>query len=151
MRVLLVEDVDQKAEEICAVVVDAIQGVQIERARTVVEGQDAITGGEWGLVVVDISMDIASQSGARMREGHANLGGMDIIEQMYLLGKDAPTVIVTGFDYFVPTDDPHLTQSFAELGRKSSDWLGANFLGSVRYGKAGWEASLRDALNRRPV
>lgn len=153
MRILIVEDVDQKFDEVRLAVESSISAAEIERAQTVVDGQDAISGRDWDLVIIDISMDIASQTGARMREGHANLGGMDIIEQMYLLGKDTPTIIVTGFDYFVPSDreEIQVTQSFADLGTKASKWLKDKFLGSIRYGKPGWEDSLKEAIGRRPL
>jgi hypothetical protein len=148
--VLIIEDVDQKHDEVKAVVANVLPiNASFSRARTVVEAQDAIEADNWSLIVVDISMDIADSGGAKTREGHANLGGIDIIEQMYLLERDAPTVIVTGFDYFIRSSREHEqteAQTFGDLSIRAKNWLGDKFLGCVRYGKAGWEERLKDAL-----
>jgi len=109
----------------------------VVRAKTVVEAADLIREGRWKLLILDISMDIAPGSGATVRDGHANLGGLDILEQMYLLEKEMPTVIVTGFDYFVRTSSEEGTSdshTLLDLERQARAWIGSDLLGCVRYG-----------------
>jgi CheY-like chemotaxis protein len=147
--VLIVEDVDQKYEDVCAIVLSSGDDLSVTRARTVVEAQDAIAGQDWDIVVVDISMDIVSTKDSRHREAHANLGGMDLIEQMYLMGRDVPTVIVTGFDYFVRIDRDATTQeaqTFSDLEHQARQWLGEKLFGCVRYGVPQWDSELRKCM-----
>ena len=150
LQVLIIEDVDHKFEEVQTLVLNALNPTpSITRAATVVEAEDAVNSGKWDLVVVDISMDIAPGTSSSTREAHANLGGMDIIEQMYLLEKEAPTVIVTGFDYFIRVGldtDLHEAQTFSDLEVQAREWIGSNLLGCVRYGEVGWEALLNACL-----
>jgi CheY-like chemotaxis protein len=145
-RVLIVEDVDHKFEEIIAAMnAPHRRPLELVRAKTVVEATDHISQSCWDLLLLDISMDIAPGSGGPTRDGHANLGGMDVLEQMYLLGLEAPTVIITGFDYFVKTSadaEIHEAQTLADLERQARGWISSKLLGCIRYGAIGWEHRL---------
>ncbi|MHC1946088.1 hypothetical protein IF803_17035 [Bradyrhizobium sp. UFLA06-06] len=146
-RVLIVEDVDHKYKDVVEVLEATTNGsIELVRAKTVVDAADLVKQSGWLLIILDISMDIAPGSGSTMREGHANLGGLDILEQMYLLEKESPTVIVTGYDYFVRSSsddevsDSHTLQDLESQGRSL---IGANLLGCIRYGAPGWAEHLR--------
>lgn len=94
-------------------------------------------------------MDIASNSAGPSRGGHANLGGMDIVEEMYLTEREVPTIIVTGFDYFVssaPAERSPDAHSFDDIEGLARKWLGWKLLGCVKYGRDGWEADFRRFL-----
>ena len=104
--ILVVEDQDGKYNDILGAISDSdIQSPLLERAKNVVDAEDSIISRTWDLLVLDISMDISPGSLGPLRGGHANLGGLDIIEQMYLLDVSIPTIIITGFDYFQTFDD----------------------------------------------
>jgi len=147
---LIAEDVQTKHDEVKAVVSKLLPDWMFVHAHSVVEAQDLSVSKVWDLIIMDISMDISSTAGAvKSREAHANTGGLDIIEQLYLLEKITPTVIVTGFDYFIRSDgdsEVREAQTFDSLKVQAERWLGTNYLGCIRYGKAGWEQMLESAI-----
>ncbi|MDX8500691.1 hypothetical protein RFM99_20005 [Mesorhizobium sp. VK4C] len=148
--ILAVEDIEQKFEDIERVLGDVFPQARISRAKTVVEATDQLRDGEWQLLILDISMDIAPSASGPARGGHANLGGMDVVEEMFLTEREVPTVIVTGFDYFITTrsDLSSDAQTFSDIEAQAARWLGGSLLGCIRYGISGWEPKLRDALEK---
>src|SRR5689334_8133576 len=99
-RVLIVEDNDQKYLDIVQVFNACGElRVDVTRVRTEVEAEDLLSKA-WDLLVLDISMGISPGAVGPLRGGFASLGGMDIVEAMYLREIAIPTVIITGFDYF---------------------------------------------------
>jgi hypothetical protein len=146
MRLLIVEDVDHKFEDVLAILAKAIdRSFEYVRAKTVVEATDQIGLERWDLVILDISMDIAPGSGGSIRDGHANLGGMDVIEHMFLLEVEVPTIILTGFDYFVKSgseSDNREAQTISALEIQARGLIGARLLGCIRYGVTLWDEHL---------
>lgn len=144
VRVLIVEDVDVKFHELETAIQTLVPHATVSRAKSVVDAEDMVEEGQWSLIILDISMDIACGSAGPMRAGHANLGGMDVLERMYLLEQEFPTIIVTGFDYFPagtggdPSDAEMV--SLADLEVRARNFIGELFLGCVRYGVDGWRA-----------
>lgn len=151
LHVLIVEDKDDKYREVCAALTEYLATeIEIVRASTITEGEDRLEDRAWSLVVLDISMDISGASTGPIRGGHANLGGLDIIERMFLLGIDLPTVVVTGFDYFQSVGAREEAEfiDLDELNRRVQRHLGANYLGCLRYGVDGWQSQFVSALKR---
>lgn len=148
--VLIVEDTDDKFTAVALVVAESFdKAVSIRRAATVVEAEELTAIEDWKLLVLDISMDIVASRSGRSQNGHASTGGMAVLERMYLLGREVPTVIVTAFDAFRATasqreDDGIL--GLEDINRKAQQILGEKFLGSIRYGADGWENALRQLL-----
>ncbi len=150
MTVLIVEDVDEKFQDVALVVAGHFgDGVSIRRAATVIEAEELSVAQAWGLLVLDISMDIVASRSGRLQSGHASTGGLAILERMYLLGKETPTIVVTAFDAF-RTNPTHREDDgilgLEDVSRKSGELIGAKFLGAVRYGVSGWERQLLTLL-----
>lgn len=150
MRILVVEDAEYKFREVEALLrVRFGSSFELVRSETVVEAEKQISKGPWDLVVLDISMDIAPGSSGGMRGGHANLGGMDVVEKMYLMEIERPTVILTGLDYFIMTNSEgmsHETLDLSDIERQARQWLADKLLGCVRYGREGWSDLLLAAI-----
>jgi CheY-like chemotaxis protein len=150
MRVLIVEDVDHKFEDVLLVLSRGLgRSFDHVRARTVVEATDQIELERWDLVILDISMDIAPGSGGSVRDGHANLGGMDVIEHMFLLEVEVPTIILTGFDYFVKSGSEsgsREAQTIHDLERQARRFIGSRLLGCIRYGVTAWDHNLTNIV-----
>ncbi|NNM74195.1 hypothetical protein [Enterovirga aerilata] len=82
---------------------------------------------------------------------HANLGGMDIIERMFLMEQEIPTIIVTDFDYFpAGGQDASETEiiSLGDLNSRASSLLGDYHLGTVRYGSSTWRDEFAFIISR---
>jgi len=140
---LIIEDVPTKYDDVHRIAANVLTSWRFVHAKSVVEAQDLAVAEPWDLIILDISMDIsAAPGGIKSREAHANTGGLDIVEQMYLLELVVPTVIVTGFDYFIRSDrdsEVREAQTFADLEVQAKRWLGDKLLACIRYGKPGWD------------
>jgi hypothetical protein len=150
MKVLIVEDRDEKFEDIVQVARPACpQGVSFYRSMTSVSAVDELSSGCWSLLLLDMSIDISSGKVNVSRGGHANLGGLDIIEYLYLFEVNLPTIIITGFDYFEAARSDERTTELVGLDKIAATAfakIGENFLGVVRYQDAGWRNDLRDLI-----
>lgn len=147
--VLIVEDKDAKFSLVREALIEWLGYVpDIHRESTIIGGEDALEARKWSLAILDISMDIAGGETAGMRGGHANLGGLDIIERMFLLSIDIPTIVVTGFDYFQSLGAKEVPEfiGIPELDRRVMQYLGDNYLGCLRYGIPGWRDEFARAL-----
>jgi len=139
MRVLIIEDVQSKFEDVRSIVASILPpDIQFVRASNLNEAEDAIMEEGWNLVVVDLSMDI-NGNGSVQGAGHATLGGLDVLERMALLKIDHPTVLVTGFDSFQDPDRfDNAIMNLTDISRLASEWLGDAYVGCVRYGGENW-------------
>ncbi len=151
MRTLIVEDVDQKFDDICDVVRGCLgEALEISRATHLNSAEDLLTEQPWDLLLLDLSMDITESKSFDFSSGHATLGGLDVLERMALLKIALPTVLVTGFDSFQDTDRfQNAITYLKDIERLSLNWLGESYLGYVRYGPEGWDKKLRIILTKR--
>lgn len=151
--ILIIEDKDSKYSSIVQIVFDVFGGSTIvDRALNVVDALSAVERDFYDLIVLDISMDIVQSGTPGKREGHAVLGGMTIVEHMYLLEIERPTVIVTGFDYFVSKgilDASGEAQTIHEIEKQARGFLQDNLIGCIKSGDPGWEEKLKVTLSER--
>lgn len=147
MRVLIIEDVQSKFDDIRSVLAENFPNdTSFVRASNLNEAEDAIMEEGWYLVVVDLSMDI-NGNGSAQGAGHATLGGLDVMERMALLKTEHPTVLVTGFDSFQDPDRfDNAIMNLTDISDLASDWLGTAYVGCVRYGGENWGRRFQDML-----
>lgn len=148
MRVLVVEDVDQKYSDVHSVTCAALgDGVDVVRATNLNMAEDLLEDGIWDLLLLDLSMDISDSRSFDFSSGHATLGGLDVLERMALLKINISTVLVTGFDSFQDSDRFQNSITYSkDIDRLARDWIGPSYLGYVRYGPGGWDKKLRSLL-----
>lgn len=139
MRVLIIEDVQSKFDDVRSILARTLPvDAQFVRASNLNEAEDAIMEQGWDLVVVDLSMDINGY-GSVQGDGHATLGGLDVLERMALLKMDHPTVLVTGFDSFQDPDRfDNAIMNLTDISGLAAEWLGDAYVGCVRYGGENW-------------
>lgn len=148
-RVLIVEDKDSKYDAIAEILRELLpQSLLQTRACTVTEGEEAIERSNWDLVILDISMDIRGSSRGALQGGHANLGGLDIAEGMYLRRRTFPTIVLTGFDYFQSSSTGNRREliGLSEIEEKGRKFLKSDFIACIRYGYPAWKTELGEAL-----
>jgi CheY-like chemotaxis protein len=149
--VLIVEDASDKFADVASVVLNFFgpNEVEICRAATVVEAEELSASRKWKLLLLDISMDIVASKSGRSQNGHASTGGMAVLERMYLLGNEVPTIIVTAFDAFRESSAHREDEGMLgleDINLKAKQILHNKYLGSVRYGADEWENTLREML-----
>ncbi|MBK0023884.1 hypothetical protein IAE29_23675 [Ochrobactrum sp. S46] len=150
MKILIVEDRDDKFEDIALVARPSCPGgASFHRSTTSVSAIDELSRDSWSLLLLDMSIDIRSGKVNVARGGHANLGGLDIIEYLYLFEVSLPTIIITGFDYFEAARSEERTTELVGLDKiaaTAAAKIGENFLGVVRYQDTGWRDDLQSLI-----
>jgi len=146
-NVLVVEDKNSKFTTIQSLLFEVFGGsINVQRCEYVFEAQKTIEQNTFDLIVLDVSMDIVESGSTGKNEGHAVLGGMLVLEHMYLLEIERPTVIVTGFDYFVsksPNEVSGEGKTIQDISNQARHFLGDYMLGCIKSGNLGWEKSLK--------
>lgn len=146
-RVLAIEDQDAKWERVRQVVEDALPGCSIKRVTDVYEAERRVVESVWDLVILDISLDI--RTGGKGRIAHDYTGGLQVAGRMYYEDVSIPTVVVTGFDSYPTGGAAHEQEVILgseDVQRQAERFLGADYLGTVRYNSPDWQSRLTAIL-----
>lgn len=147
-KILVVEDSETKFKSIERALRETV-ACDITRGATVVQAEQLVLKSTWWLVILDMSMNITESTLGPSSGGHATLGGIGVFEKMYLLGKEAPTVVVTAFDAFQAPPAAGAANAIVGLeyiDEYAREFLGGCFLGTVRYSDPGWEKTLKTII-----
>lgn len=149
MRILIVEDDADKAQEIkdftCSVVADAI----VDEARSFHSALKAICNRSirYEALLLDMSMPNFDISANEPSGGaQENFAGRDLLMQMKMRNRKIPTIVVTMFDGF---GEGAGRVSIHDLGAQMSDSFGDFYIGHVYYNQAqdAWKEELAVLLN----
>lgn len=149
-RVLIVEDEEQKFNDISEVLTGTMPDIRPVRSATARDAERQFLLRRPDLLILDISMGIAESTGPA-RGGFANLGGMDILERLYLTGVSSPTIILTGFDLFKSSrsrSSDYELIGLEEIRELAERKLGEQFIDCIRYDGPEWRSKLETALKR---
>lgn len=151
-RLLAIEDNDHKWDRVEPVLRSAIgPEAEIIRAVDQLEGEKRVDEGGWDLILLDMSLDIRRTSGRAGQGGHDFTGGLKVAGRMYYLKKEAPTIIVTGFDAF-PSGRSGQNQDvilgLEDIEGQASRYLGPYLIAIVRYGPSGWDETLASEIGK---
>jgi CheY-like chemotaxis protein len=130
MKILLVEDDENKRKQIISFFDDAFPKSSITVARSYQSGLKAITGDRYDLALLDMTMptfDIdMNESGGRPQA----YAGREILRQMQRRGIKTPILVVTQFDRFGENRD---SITLSELDKQLRTDHSENYIGSVYY------------------
>ncbi|WP_454875353.1 hypothetical protein [Paraburkholderia xenovorans] len=148
MKILLIEDDDEKSQILSAFLREEFSGCTLDLARSLNSGLRAIVKGqaEYSVILLDMSMpnyDISHEEpGGGKPESFA---GEDLLSQMKLRGVVVPTIVVTMFGSF--GEDPN-KMSLERLVERLKANFQPTFRGFTYYNSAqeGWRASLRNLI-----
>lgn len=146
--ILIVEDVDTKYRDVLTELGSRVPEQLHMRAENLNDAEDLLMEGDWSLLVLDLSMDIAASGSMDLGSGHATLAGLDVVERVALLKLRVPIIIVTGFDSFQDPDRfDNTIMSMADVDTIVRSLIGDLYFGCVRYGRENWRNDLADALS----
>lgn len=152
MLIAVVEDEEQKWRDITSLLANLGFHGDIPRATTLIEAERLLDRINPDLLILDISMNIAGPSNIASRGTHANIGGVEIVERLYLLEKTCPTIILTGFDVFKNGNaSSEGTMDLSSLTVKLRKLLGTNLLSTIKYGSEGWSDKMCAAIKKRKL
>lgn len=145
MRVLLIEDDENKREQLAAFVGSVLAPEVIAIARSMNSGLRSLIAGSYGLVLLDMTMptfDIGPDEDGGRPQAYA---GREILRQMDRRGLRTPVIVVTQFDRFGEgTDTTDLTELDAQLKRDHPN----TYRGVVYYNVSltGWREGLLNLI-----
>lgn len=135
MNVLLVEDYDEKADDIIAFLTEEFPEFQVNRCRAYNTAQETIFEQtvHYGLILLDMSMttyDLDTDASGGKPEPTA---GRDLLEGMYLREISTPVIVVTmynvfgrkelsAFDKELKENYPQNYKSYVFYSSQKSDW-----------------------------
>lgn len=147
MRVLIVEDDENKRKQLSLVVKEVAPETQLTECRSYNSGLREVLKSSHELILLDMTMptyDIGLEEDGGRPQHYA---GRAILRQMQRHGVSTPVVIVTQYDVFGEGQD-RLTR--AELDEQLQREHAGNYQGTVYYNAAveGWKPDLGRLVNR---
>ena len=119
-RILLVEDYEEKARDICNFLSEKFPDAEVSKCTSYNSAQEKIFEAkpEYDLILLDMSMstfDLNEDASGGLPEPSA---GQNILEGMYLRGISTPVIVVTMYNVFgrkeLATFDKELKESYPE-------------------------------------
>jgi len=150
MRILLVEDDEDKLKDIVSFLESEISGVEIAIARSHGSGLRKIIfeADVNDLIILDMTMPSFDISAQEPTGGvPENYAGEDLLAQMRLRMVDTPTIVVTMFDEF--GEKPNKVP-LNELTKRLRENYSPPFVDLVYYSsrQEGWRVSLRESIKK---
>jgi len=145
MKILLVEDVEDKREQIMEFVLENIDCEMVE-VRSFHSGLKAIKESQFDLILLDMTIPTydftATESGGRSQ----SFGGRLLLYEMVRRGILSKVIIVTQFDLFGEGEDEI---SISDLSQQLQEQFPENYLGTVQYNiqDLSWKEPLLHLLN----
>lgn len=147
--IAIVEDDELKWRDIVSLLSTLGYEHEFRRAKTLVEANKLLDASVPCLLVLDISMNISGPANVASRGTHANIGGLEVVERMYLLDITCPTIVFTGFDLFKSGSAAREgTMDLGSLSEKLKKYLGENLIATIRYGSENWREEMSSAIKR---
>ena|SRR5438552_1476045 len=142
MRVLLVEDDENKWSQVSSFVKDTVPGIQLEIARSLQSGLRVVRASPPDLILLDMTLptyDVGpDEPGGQIHP----LGGREFLAQMDRFDIGVPVIVVTQFETFGKDRD---VMKLSDLDIDLRKRYGKIYRGTVYYHAAfdDWKESLR--------
>ncbi len=141
MRILLVEDDDNKRNRIVSAIANGVPGIEITEVRSILAAEDALDHYGFDLVVLDMSIPTFEISPEEDGGSFEALGGQELLRYMKRYKISAPVVVVTQFSTFGAGKD---ARTLAQLNIQLRKEHGAGYRGAIYYDTASdeWKMQL---------
>jgi CheY-like chemotaxis protein len=149
MRLLLIEDYEEKAKKVREFVLAEFPEAQIIEARSITSALRTLLSpsSTFDALLLDMSMPTFDEAPQEPAGGAPeSKGGRDLLSQMKLREIRVPTIVVTMFTTF--DTGPGKKQTVSQLHEELLRDYAPTYLGLVRYdsGQEGWKRTLRNLL-----
>lgn len=143
MRVLLVEDNDQKARQIQELLNEFSPEI-LFHAKSLRATYPALERGGWTVVILD--MTLHASEGQWASSAKESLAGLEVLQAISASQDQCRVIVATQHDIF--RQEPLYFQSVAELDSALGEWFAENYAGIVRVtlGREEWKSQLRELL-----
>ena len=135
MRILLIEDDEYKAAQICTFLKEDAYDVDVRKAFQ--SGMRAVLSGQYNILLLDMSIPTFDSVDVNRANRHRPFGGKDVLQEIQRIGKEIPVVVITQYSVFnegrenitLRTLDEDLKKQFATIYKgmihfdaSSMDW-----------------------------
>lgn len=142
MKILIVEDNNDKRNNIKKFLQKRLGDVVFGEARSYSAGISEIYNGNWDLIILDMSLptyDIThTETGGEMKA----MAGKDILKRMKNRKVNTPVIIVTQFDVFGEKQ-----VSLSSLNEEFKELYNHLWQGTVSYDKLTWQMELDEIIS----
>lgn len=147
MKVLLVEDDNDKRDNIITFINEVIDDVEVCSKSSISSGlQEVIVNSAYDLIVLDMSMPTFDFTNDDPTGGGLeSFAGKEFLENLYLRGISIPVIVVTQFGSF---GKGLKARSLDSLDKDLSDSYPDIYKGAIYYNSSSsdWKAQLQDHL-----
>jgi len=145
MKILLVEDDEDKRRQVSEFLTGAVLGVTLKAARSLQSGLQAILTKEHDLVILDMTMptfDITAEEDGGRPQAYA---GRELLRHMKRRSIETPAIVLTQFDRFGEGPD---SLTLGELNEELRVAHPGYYFGAVYYSVTyeGWKKELADLI-----
>lgn len=143
MKILIVEDTEDKMKEIEKNVLRILDNCSFVEAMSYSDGIKKIYENKWDLILLDMSLPTYNISHAESGGIKKPIAGKEIIKRMHSRNIIVPTIIITQFDVFgekkisLDSLNKEFEQNYTHIWR-----------GTVSYDKPDWQNALDKLLRR---
>jgi CheY-like chemotaxis protein len=144
-HILLIEDDQDKREQLLAFLESSFPGVRIDVSKSFRSGVDEAIKGGWTLIILDMTMPTFDLTGDEDGGRPQVYAGLEILRQMRRLHVDTPVLVVTQFDQFGEGNE---TLTLSQVDRRLRSTHPTSYKGSVYYNPvlSDWQRELRDHI-----
>jgi len=149
MHVIIVEDDDAKAGQLCAVVA-TVTSIVPDVVKSINSALRKLAEIEPHVMILDMSLPAFDYSTDEGGFRHIALGGRDVLDEVDRLGYHTLIIVVSAFDRFGETEG---AWTIADLSADLEKQYPRNFCGSVWYSPVvdTWELSLTSLLRESTI
>ena len=147
MKILLIEDDENKRSALEAFIGSQIQGVELDEAKSLQSGVRLARTSSYDLVILDMTLPNYDPSPDEPGGGTIHsFGGREFLKQMDRFQIKTPVVVVTQFEKF---GKPPATTNLEELDQSLRSGFATTYRGAVYYHAAivGWQQELTELID----
>ncbi len=144
MKILVVDDYEEKLNEIEKFIILEFSDFQVNKRRSYQSGLKEILTEEYDLILLDMSMPTYDISKGEKGGNKKPFAGKEILRQMQRKKIDSPVIIITQFKTFGEAPN---SLSINELNLELKNF--ANYIDTVIYvyGNVMWKKDLKKLIN----
>jgi CheY-like chemotaxis protein len=146
MTILLVEDDENKREDVMDVIRKVVPNAITIEARSLQSAIDTIQKHAFNFIIVDMTMPMYDISGHEDGGHPQAYGGRELLRHLERSGNTSPCVVLTQFDRFGEgADESTLAEVDRDLRKRHQFYLGSIFFNVV---DAAWQHELETIIRR---
>lgn len=146
MKILVVEDDENKRNQLLSFLNENYRDIDVECAFSVISAVRSLKRTSFDLILLDMTLPNYDLDNDGAGGGMHAFGGEEILRQMKRIQRKSPVIVVTQFETF---GEPPNEKNLVELDRELRTEFRDNYIGSVYYHASihDWISFLQNQIN----